>query len=124
MANGTNPQSTEASAPPVWHQLSGAACVEKLNVDPGQGLSAAEAARCLQQYGPNRLPETKKEPGWQAFLRQYQDFMQIVLLAAAVISFLIGDSSSATVLVLLTIFNAILGLRQEAKAEESLAALR
>ena len=48
--------------------------------------------------------------------------MQIVLLAAAVVSFLIGDSSSATVLVLLTIFNAVLGLRQEAKAEESLAA--
>ena len=49
---------------------------QELQVDPAKGLSTAEAQQRLQQYGPNHLAEKKKEPGWQAFLRQYQDLMQ------------------------------------------------
>ena len=43
----------------------------------------------MQQYGPNELAAKKKESGWQAFLRQYQDFMQIILLGAAVLSLVV-----------------------------------
>ena len=50
------------------------------------GFRAAVAQRRLQQYGPNQLAEKKKEPGWQAFLRQYQDLIQIILLGAAIIN--------------------------------------
>ena len=54
------------------------AVAQQLKVDPAKGLSAAEAQQRLQQYGPNVLAAKKKEAGWQAFLRQYKDFMQIL----------------------------------------------
>jgi Ca2+-transporting ATPase len=109
---------------PNWYTISSDAVGQELQVDPAKGLNASEAQQRLQQYGPNQLAEKKKEPGWQAFLRQYQDLMQYVLLGAAVINQVFtGEWGTTLVLVGLTIFNAVLGLRGEAKAEESLAAL-
>ena len=100
------------------------AVAQQLKVEPAKGLSSSEAQQRLQQYGPNKLAAKKKEPGWQAFLRQYRDFMQIILVAAAIINFVFTqDLSTTLVLLILTVFNAVLGLRQEAKAEASLAAL-
>ena len=97
---------------------------QQLKVDPAKGLSAAEAQQRLQQYGPNELAAKKKESGWQAFLRQYKDFMQIILLGAAVLSLVVTrDVRTSIMLVVLTIFNAVLGMRGESKAEASLAAL-
>ena len=95
-----------------------------LDVDPAQGLSADEARSRLASHGPNRLAAGKKEPGWRAFLRQYEDFMQIVLLAAAVVNQIVtGETGTTVVLAGLTVFNAVIGLRQESKAEESVKAL-
>ena len=97
---------------------------ETLGVDVAQGLSAAEAASRLQSNGPNKLAAGKKESSFQAFLRQYRDFMQIVLLVAATVNLLVtGDVGTSVVLAGLTLFNAVIGLRQEAKAEESVKAL-
>jgi Ca2+-transporting ATPase len=97
---------------------------QRLGVEMAKGLSAAEVQQRLQKYGPNELAEKKKEPGWQAFLRQYQDLMQIVLLGAAVINQIFtGEWGTTLVLIGLTIFNAVLALRGEAKAEASLSAL-
>ena len=71
------------------------------------------------------LAAKKKESGWQAFLRQYRDVMQLVLLGAAVVNQIFTQEISTTlVLVALTVFNAVLGMNQEAKAEASLAALQ
>ena len=73
---------------------------------------------------PNNLADKKKEPGWQAFLRQYKDLMQIVLLAAAFINQIFTDKWGTTLMLVgLTVFNAMLGLRGESKAAASLAAL-
>ena len=95
-----------------------------LDVDVGRGLSAGEVERRRQEYGSNHLTGAKKESGFQAFLRQYEDFMQIVLLAAAVINQVVtGDTGTTVVLAGLTLFNAVIGLHQEAKAEESVKAL-
>ena len=95
-----------------------------LDVDPAQGLSADEAASRLASHGPNRLTAGKKEPGWRAFLRQYEDFMQVILLGAAVVNQVVtGETGTTVVLAGLTVFNAVIGLRQEAKAEESVKAL-
>src|SRR4051812_30621116 len=95
-----------------------------LGVDPGTGLSADDAKRRLDSDGPNRLAATKKESALQAFVRQYRDVMQIVLLAAAAVSIVVtGDVATGVMLAGLTVFNAVIGLRQEAKAEESVAAL-
>jgi P-type Ca2+ transporter type 2C len=109
---------------PTWHGSDAAAVAQELNVEPEHGLSAQEAARRLQTQGPNRLTGAKKESGLQAFLRQYRDFMQLILLAAAIINLLVtGDVGTSVVLAGLTVFNAVIGLRQEAKAEESVKAL-
>ncbi|HEX5086296.1 MAG TPA: HAD-IC family P-type ATPase [Nocardioides sp.] len=95
-----------------------------LDVDPERGLSAQEAASRLSTHGPNLLAGGKKEPAWRAFLRQYQDFMQVILLAAAFVNQVVtGDTGTTVVLAGLTVFNAVIGLRQESKAEESVKAL-
>ena len=107
-----------------WYTLSSEQVARELGVDPAKGLSKAEAASRLQKYGRNELAGKKKEPGWQAFLRQYKDFMQILLLAAAFINqIVVHEWNTTLVLIGLTIFNAVLGLNQESKAEASLAAL-
>ncbi|MGH2608784.1 MAG: cation-translocating P-type ATPase, partial [Tepidiformaceae bacterium] len=86
---------------------------------------ATTSASRLEQYGSNRLTEAAKEPGWRAFLRQYRDLMQIVLVVAAVINQIVtGETGTTVVLLLLTIFNAVLALNQESKAEAALASLQ
>ncbi len=107
-----------------WYALTTEAVAKELQVDPAKGLTTAEAQQRQQKYGRNELAGGKKESGLQAFLRQYRDFMQIILLGAAVISLIVTREWGTTlVLVGLTVFNAVLGLRGESKAEASLAAL-
>jgi Ca2+-transporting ATPase len=115
---------TQAPTRAGWYASDVSAVAQELGVEPEQGLSTEEAASRLQSHGRNRLAGAKQESGFQAFLRQYQDFMQIILLAAAAISlFVTGDVGTAVVLAGLTVFNAVVGLRQEAKAGESVKAL-
>src|SRR3954468_5218752 len=109
---------------PTWHVLSGAGVVEELHVEPAQGLTSAEAAQRLAQYGPNKFAEAKGEPGWHAFIRQDQDPMQIVLLVAGVVSiYPVKQPGTGVVILLLTVLNAVLGLSQEGKAAAAVAAL-
>jgi P-type Ca2+ transporter type 2C len=116
------PDGTEP--PTEWHGQDIAAAAQVLEVDLERGLSDDEVQERLQGYGPNQLAGSKKESGFQAFLRQYEDFMQIILLAAAVINQIVtGDTATTVVLAGLTLLNAVIGLRQEAKAEESVQAL-
>ena len=95
-----------------------------LDVDLARGLTSQEAASRLASHGPNRLAAGKKEPAWRAFLRQYEDFMQVILLVAAFVNQVVtGEAGTTVVLAGLTVFNAVIGLRQESKAEESVKAL-
>jgi Ca2+-transporting ATPase len=120
----TQPGSAGPDAAPAWHAADAAAVAQYLGVQVERGLGPDEARSRLETYGPNRLAGAKKESGLHAFLRQYQDFMQIVLVTAAVINQVVtGDTSTTVLLIVLTIFNAVIGLRQEAKAEESVKAL-
>ena len=97
---------------------------QAFGVVPETGLSAQEAKARLESMGANRLSETAKESGVKAFLRQYQDFMQVILLVAAVVNQIVTQETGTTVLLAgLTVFNAVIGLRQESKAEESVKAL-
>ena len=109
---------------PLWHTLSIEDALRKQGVDAATGLSQAEAESRLKQYGSNTFTTEKKEPGWHAFLRQYQDPMQILLVVAAIASLFIQQWGTALLLVALTLFNALLALRQEGKAEASVAALQ
>jgi Ca2+-transporting ATPase len=114
-----------ASAAPVWHALAPADALAQQGVTVEAGLSTAEAEARRAKYGPNRFAEAAKEPRWQAFLRQYRDPMQIVLLAAGVLSLFLPDQvATGVVLIVLTLFNAAMGLNQEGKASASVAALQ
>ena len=94
-------------------------------MNPETGLSSAEAASRLEQYGPNRFAEAAPEPQWQAFLRQYNDPMQIVLLVAGIGSIWpLSQYGTGAVLLFLTVFNAVLGMHQEGKAAAAVAALQ
>jgi Ca2+-transporting ATPase len=115
---------TQTATRPTWHASEASAVAAELGVEPEQGLIVEEAGRRLRSHGPNRLAGAKKESGFQAFVRQYRDFMQIILLAAAAINLVVtGEVGTSVVLAGLTVFNAVIGLRQEAKAEESVKAL-
>jgi Ca2+-transporting ATPase len=117
-------QTTADGSHPLWYQLTAEEVATRLEVDPARGLSEAEVERRRQQHGSNVLAAKHAESGLQAFLRQYQDLMQVILVGAAVVNQVVtGESGTTIVLLGLTIFNAVLGLRQEAKAEASLAAL-
>jgi P-type Ca2+ transporter type 2C len=109
---------------PAWHTLSIEEALREQGVDAVTGLSQAEAENRMKKYGPNAFTAEQKEPGWRAFLRQYQDPMQILLLVAAIASLIIQQWGTALLLIVLTLFNALLALRQEGKAEESVAALQ
>jgi Ca2+-transporting ATPase len=109
----------------AWHGLTANEACDRLEVDPRSGLDAAEVERRRARYGPNKLAEAAKEPGWRAFLRQYRDLMQLVLLGAAIVSIAaLQEVSTGLVIIGLTVLNAVLGLNQEGKAAESVAALQ
>jgi Ca2+-transporting ATPase len=107
------------------HGLTADEASARFEVDPQSGLDTAEVERRRAEVGPNKLAEAKKEPGWQAFLRQYRDLMQLVLLGAAIVSIVaLQEWSTGLVIIALTVLNAVLGLNQEGKAAESVAALQ
>jgi Ca2+-transporting ATPase len=117
----------DAAARPAiaWHGLAAEEACAELGVNARGGLDAAEVERRRERYGLNKLAEAKQEPGWRAFLRQYRDLMQLVLLGAAVVSIVaLQEFSTGLVIIGLTVLNAVLGLNQEGKAAESVAALQ
>ncbi|MEU3791107.1 HAD-IC family P-type ATPase [Streptomyces fructofermentans] len=124
MVNRSKPADGSAAAAQAWYALSPQDTASALGVDPGTGHSAARAAELLAANGPNALPEEKPPPAWRRFLGQYRSYMQLVLLAAALVSLLIAQWSTAILLVALTLLNAVVGLRQEGKAESAMNALK
>src|SRR6187401_1067179 len=120
-----DPDGVAATEALTWFTLSGDDVAQRLGVDPERGLTAEEAAKRLQQYGPNKFAEAKAEPRWRAFVRQYKDPMQIVLLAAGIGSlYPIKEYGTGILIIFLTLLNAVLGLRQEGKAAAAVAALQ
>lgn len=93
-----------------------------------EGLTSAQAKERLEKYGPNALQAGEKTTLLQKFINQFKDFMIIVLLAAAVISFFAHegapDPTDAIVILAVVILNAIVGVIQESKAEEAIEALQ
>ena len=109
----------------AWHTLSADQVLRSEGADAQRGLSSAEAASRARRFGPNKLAAAKAEPRWHAFLRQYRDPMQIVLLAAGIGSlYPLKQLGTGILLILLTLFNAVLGLHQEGKAAAAVAALQ
>jgi P-type Ca2+ transporter type 2C len=114
----------QATGGQSWYSRAPDAVAAALDVDPQAGLPAGTAAKRLSANGPNALPEEKPQPGWRRFLAQYRTYMQIILVAASVVSLVIQEWGTAVLLLLLTVLNAVIGLRQEGKAESAMNALK
>lgn len=110
--------------------------LEHFGVDSSRGLTAAHAAKHAEVYGKNELPEEPPTPLWELILEQFKDQLVLILLASAVISFvlaLLDDSEDTTlfgafveptVILLILIANATVGVIQETNAEQAIDALK
>lgn len=107
-----------------WHNEEINDILAYLHTQAEQGLSREEAGRRLDQVGTNALQQKAKKPLWLAFLGQFKDFMVLVLLAAAGISFLLGEVADSVTIFAIVLLNAVLGFVQEYRAEKSLEALQ
>lgn len=85
---------------------------------------SADAAERLNTCGPNALPEKKGKPGWLRFLAHFNDVLIYVLLAAAALTAIMGHWVDTTVILGVTVINALIGHIQESNAEKSLQGIR
>lgn len=107
-----------------WHSVEAKEVLTKLQTLAEQGLTTAEAEHRLQVYGLNQLREAPPPSFWQMLWAQFNSFVVLLLIVAAGISALLGDFIEAAAIMAIVILNAILGIVQESKAEQALAALR
>jgi Ca2+-transporting ATPase len=107
-----------------WYSLAADDVTTRLGVDLAVGLSSRQAAELLARNGPNALPAEAQVPGWRRFLGQYRTYMQLILVGAAIVSLAIKEWSTGGLLLLITVVNAVVGLRQEGKAESAMNALK
>ena len=106
-----------------WHRLSIEETFELLGTTP-QGLAASDAEEKLLQYGANELQEGKKKSIAGMLLAQFKDVMILILLAAAIISGIIGDLTDTIVILIIVLLNAVIGFFQEYRAEKAMQALK
>ncbi|OIQ98238.1 putative cation-transporting ATPase F [mine drainage metagenome] len=106
-----------------WHSLTTQETLIALD-STVTGLSPGEAARRLEQYGPNRLPAARKEGLLLRFSRQFDNILIYVLLASALVTALLGHWVDCSVIAGVVLINAIIGVIQEGKAERALDAIR
>ena len=107
-----------------WYSISPEEVARDFAVDPAAGLTASRSAEKLSADGPNALPEEKPRPGWRRFIDEYRSYMQLILVASAVVSVVVRQWGTAILLVALTVLNGVVGLRQEGKAESAMNALK
>jgi len=108
---------------PRWHSLSASDTLTRLEA-PREGLSPDEIDARRAQFGPNRLPPPRPQPAWQRLLLQFHNVLIYVLLAAGVITALLGHWLDSGVIFGVVIVNAVIGFIQEGHAEEALDAIR
>jgi Ca2+-transporting ATPase len=107
-----------------WHKADVAAVLKELNTTVEHGLTQAEAERRLQQYGLNELVDRGTKNPWKILLEQFTSVMVLILIAAAVISLLVGDLKDAIAILAIVVLFGVLGFTQEYRAEKAMAALR
>ena len=114
----------------MWHTKEISEIFKELRINVNLGLSEKEVEKRLEEYGLNNLKEKKKESLFKKFIKEFNDFMIITLIVAAIISAIIakvsgeGDYFDSIIIIAIVMVNAIMGLIQEEKAEKSLEALK
>jgi magnesium-transporting ATPase (P-type) len=117
---GTKPHTASVT----WHAVAAAEVVKRLRTDPANGLEAGEAVRRLTQYGPNRLPEGKKQSVIMRLLLQFNNILVYVLLGAGFVKLMVGLWLDASIILGVVVINGLLGFLQEGKAEKALDSIR
>ena len=107
-----------------WHTLDSAEVLLRLETDVVTGLSQAEATKRLTKYGPNELIAQDGESPWLILWEQLTATVVLVLLAAALVSAVLGEYKDAIAILAIVIFNAGLGFKQEYNAQQAIAALK
>ncbi|HEY4600364.1 MAG TPA: cation-translocating P-type ATPase [Cerasibacillus sp.] len=107
-----------------WYQLSVNHVANKLRVNINHGLSSSEITQRKKSFGENALQMEKKSPKIILFLKQFQDFMVLILLAATLIAGMLGEYIDAIAIMLIVLLNGCIGFFQEFKAEKSLEKLK
>ena len=124
MATVDETRERSASAVERWYALDPDDIAYRLGVVPDSGLSQSEAATRLAAYGPNALPVEQPLSPLRRFLAEFTSYMQLILVGAAVVSLVIKQWTTAIVLAVISLFNALTGLRQAGKAESAMNALQ
>ena len=109
---------------PHWYALATEEVCRRLEVDAKAGLSSQEAARRLATNGPNELKEGKRISPLQIFLGQFKSLIIWILIAAGIISGVLGEVVDAIAILAIVVLNAVIGFYQEFNAEKSIAALK
>ncbi|MFD1038045.1 calcium-translocating P-type ATPase, SERCA-type [Virgibacillus byunsanensis] len=107
-----------------WYQMDVDRVEQKLHVTTNRGLSAKKVDERRKQFGLNVLETEKNTSKWLIFLKQFQDFMVLVLLAATLIAGLLGEYVDAIAIMVIVLVNGFIGFFQEQKAEKSLSKLK
>ena len=115
---------TESPDPRAWHQREVHELTAEHAVDPEHGLHAVEVERRLGLHGPNELPSVAQRGPLAILAAQFTDFMVLVLLAAAVVSGLIGDLIDTVAILVIVLLNAVIGFMQSWRADRAMAALK
>ena len=108
---------------PDFYRLDTEQALAELNVNAQTGLSDAEANQRQEEHGKNVLPPEAGGTLLKLIINQFTDLMVIILLVAAAISFILGDTKDVIVILVIVLLNAALGVYQEYRAEQALAAL-
>lgn len=108
----------------MWHARTSDDALTYWRTDRSEGLTNAEAAERLKLFGYNEVAEKERPAWWRRFLAQFQDFMVLVLMAATLISALLGEYADAVTILAIVVLNAVLGFIQENRAEQSMSALK
>ena len=108
----------------AWHTLTAATAALKLESDLERGLASDEAAYRLDLEGPNEIRERGRRGVFDMAVSQFEDFMILVLIAAAFVSGFIGDVSDTIVILTIVLLNAAIGFVQDYRAERAMAALK
>jgi len=122
--NSSNTTGGSKEKIPAWHAIAADEVLKQLHVNQGNGLTSEQASERLTQYGPNQLQEAPRPTFWKMLWEQLNNFVVIMLIVASIISAFLGDYVEAAAIMAIVILNAILGIVQESRAEEALAALQ
>lgn len=120
----TDPHNSQSREDLSWHALEPEEILKHWSTPLESGLSNNESKLRLDTYGPNQLEEAPRTSFWRMLWDQFNNFIVILLIVAAVISAILGDVKEAAAILAIVVLNAALGVFQERRAEDALAALQ